>query len=363
MSKFILRITLTTAFLGTAALAIAQTAVQPAGSVASPVLGFILDTSGALRPMIGIPGSASVGQAMDLGLTMTQVAVPPGHDYILANTNSGLVLLRTQGKSVTQQAISAWPVQTTTNLATCYALAGGIGPGRKLTTCVQGPSSSAAMPAIDNIVLSRTGSAAAMLSRSEERIYSLGNLPDSPALIGTFDVADLGAISAFAISDDGKTLAVGASSGDSGSLFLVNTGQAAQPIGMMHHPSAISFLSNGSSAVVADDAENNIYMVSNGQLFAIASEIDGISKPIAIAVSNDNQRVFVGNSEPGSITTLSLSGGPAESIVCHCTPTGLYPTNTDSVFRLTEYSGRPVLLFDASAAEPRIVFVPAGLQF
>jgi hypothetical protein len=247
-------------------------------------------------------------------------------------------------------------------LASCYALGIKSSENRKLSTCIQPPSSPDVNPTIDRIILSSTGSAAALYSESEGRIYSLGNLYQSPVVVGTFDIYAFGKPTAFAITDDGQTLAMGVAAGGTGSLFLMNSRRTAHLIGTMNHASAIRFLTNSTNAIVADDADNKIYMLSNSQLFPIASEGDGISTPVAIALSNDNQRVFVGNTQPGSVTTLQLSGSSAGSTICHCTLTGLYPTNTDSVFRLTDYSGGPVLLFDGSGANPRIVFA-AGSQF
>jgi len=346
----------------TAAFSVAQNATQLSGSVASPVLSFVVDSLGALRPLMGIPGSASVGMALNLNLEISQAAVPPGHEYILAETNSGVLLLKAQGDSVTQQTINGLGNPASSRLASCYALGIKSSENRKLSTCSQSPSSPTVTPTIDRIVLSSIGSAAALYSESEARIYSVGNLYQSPVVVATFDLSAFGKPTAFAITDDGQTLAMGVAAGGPGSLLLVNSGRPARLIGTMNHPSAIRFLSNSTNAIVADDADNKIYMLSNSQLFAIASGDDGISTPVAIALSNDNQRVFVGNSQPSSVTTLQLSGSSAGSTVCHCTLTGLYPTNTDSVFRLTDYSGGPVLLFDGSGAKPRIVFA-AGSQF
>src|ERR1051325_6004744 len=52
-------------------------------SVNLPVLGFVLDQSGGLRPVMGIAGSASVGSPLNLGFSVAQAAVPANHDYVL----------------------------------------------------------------------------------------------------------------------------------------------------------------------------------------------------------------------------------------------------------------------------------------
>src|SRR2546428_9018037 len=57
-------------------------------SVTLPVLGFIVDQSGGLRPVIGIAGSASVGAPLGLGFPVVRAAMPANHDYILAMTGT-----------------------------------------------------------------------------------------------------------------------------------------------------------------------------------------------------------------------------------------------------------------------------------
>src|SRR5437588_6154970 len=51
-------------FLGAAISGAGQSSAPAPGVVAPPVLTFVLDSSGGLRPLIGIPGSASVGSAV-----------------------------------------------------------------------------------------------------------------------------------------------------------------------------------------------------------------------------------------------------------------------------------------------------------
>jgi hypothetical protein len=129
-------------------------------------------------------------------------------------------------------------------------------------------------------------------------------------------------------------------------------------IASMAHPAAIAFLHNSSNAVVADDVANTVSTIWAGQVFPVASSQDGIAQPTAIGTSNDDQRVFVGSSQSGSVITVGPNGTISQPMPCNCTLRGLFPTNTDSVFRLTDFAGGPVLLFDANRAAPRITFVP-----
>jgi DNA-binding beta-propeller fold protein YncE len=269
-----------------------------------------------------------VGAALDLGFDVLQAAIPPDHDYILATTseNNRPVLLQVRGDSITPRSMNE-------------------------------------LSKIDRIALSPTGSVAAFFSESERRIYAFGNLSQSPILLGKFETGELSSVSVLGISDDGRTVVLGASDGVTGSLFLINMNQVPRLIASMRHPSAVRFLHNSDDAIIADDLDNKVFVLSGGQVFAVATAEDGISAPVGIAVSNDNKKAFVGNSKPGSVTTIELFGRVSEPVPCNCTLTGLHATDTDSVFRLTDFSGTPILLFDGNSPVPRMMFVPVGSQY
>ncbi len=330
-----------------------------------PVLGFTLDQAGALRPLIGIAGAASVGAPLDLGFQVVSAAVPPNHDYILATATTGSwpMLLQIRDNTITVRSTESFnpPAGRSPRPPSDCAR-----ESRRQYDCFDDSDvSETSSPSItiDRIALSPTGSVAGFLSASAARIFAYGNLSQSPALMGTFDIGGVGAVTAFSLSDDGTTAIFAVSYGDTGSVFIVSPGQAPRLIASIHHSSAIQFMRNSSDAMIADDVENRIYAFSNGQVFAIAGPEDGIASPNGIAISNDKQKVFVGNSASGSITTIGLNGTGTQTTACNCTLSSLQPMSADSVFQLTDFSGSSLLLFDANSAAPRMLFVPAGTQF
>jgi hypothetical protein len=326
---------------------------QPSGSVTLPVLTYVVDSAGGLRPLTGLAGSASVGAALDLGFGLSQAAVPPQHDYLLATTaeNNTAVLIYIRGDAVTVQPLDSYVPQPTS-------------PGECTQDgdCSAQAAPSGHLPPIDRIALSPSGSAAGLFSASDARIYVFNNLSQSPNFLGAFEVSTWGSLTAFGISDDGQSLAVGSSNEAGGSLFLLRPGQAPRMIAPMTHPSIVQFLHNSSDAIIGDDVDNTIYGLAGGQVFAVASAKDGIAGPVGIAVSNDNNKAFVANSGSGSISIIGPYGNIAEPIPCNCAVTGLNPTNGDSILRLTDFSGGPVLLFDGHSATPRLVYVPVASQ-
>src|SRR5436853_7264737 len=65
---------------------ITQSSNRANASVSLPVLGFVLDQAGGLRPLVGIAGSASVGAPLDHGVVIVRAAIPANPDYIIAVT-------------------------------------------------------------------------------------------------------------------------------------------------------------------------------------------------------------------------------------------------------------------------------------
>src|SRR5581483_2162759 len=153
-----------------------------------------------LHPLNGIAGSASVGPSLNLGVNINRAVVSPAHDYILADTDSGLLLVKGQGTALTAEPINAIPAITTNNVSACYSIAPLSIVGRKISTCIQ-PSAGTTTPQIDAISLSSTGSAAALYSQAQQKIYSLNNFAQVPALIATLDTQTIGTIAALAVSD------------------------------------------------------------------------------------------------------------------------------------------------------------------
>jgi len=371
MSKIVFRILFVICIAVTSSLIYAQQAQQPAftivngldgnssgdqvnASVNLPVLGFMTDGAGGLRPLIGIAGSASVGAPLNLGFEIVGAAMPPDHDYILAMTRDGNwpTLLQVRGNTIiVQPFFNNFAVQQ----KECIGLDS---LERKQSRCMRWAPTS--VPKIDRIALSPTGSAAAFFSQAQGRIYAYGNLAQSPVLLTTFELGRSSSVNTLAISDDGRTVLV--ADGDPSAVFLVAPQQAPRLIASLSHPAAIQFLRHSGDAIIADDVENRIYALSNGQVYSIAASEDGIAAPAGIAVSNDNRKVFVGNSQSSSVTTIGLDGTGITSTPCQCTLTVFQSTSADSVFRLTDFSGGPVLLFDGKAATPRMLFVRARAQ-
>jgi hypothetical protein len=327
--------------------------LRPA-SVSRPILGYVADAAGALRPLMGVLGSASVEGALDLGFDVVEAAIPPHPDYILATTpGSNLpVLLQFRNGAWAGRSLDSY-------FGDCSQVLTAIAPWDwKPIGCVSSPIQPSLK--IDKVELSPTGSAAALYSQSTGKIVSLTDLSSAPAVAGQFAVGTLGAIDVFAISDDGHTLALAVSDGGTSALFVMTLRALPRRIGSSKHLSDIQFLRNSSAAIASDDVDEKVYWVSNGQMVPIAGAEQDIASPAAISLSDDNQKIFVASMQTNSISTIGLGGVVSEPILCHCILTGLHHLNADSVYRLNDFSGGSIVLLDGASTPPRILLVPVA---
>ena len=297
--------------------------------VYGPVLGFVPDREAGLAPLLGIPGAATVGPVIGPLPALRSVATSAGGRYALgvAGEDGHAVLLRNLGATP-----SAVPLE---NL----------------------PS------AIDRIVLSPTGSAAAVYSRGAGAITVIRGLPNSPEIAWSTPRMTLpGPVAALAVNDRGDSALAAVGEGGSMTVVLLQPGKDWRYLATAGAPVSLAFLVNRSDAVYADGAANQVFLVRNpgrtAELRLLAGEAQGVSHPVGVAATGDNRRVVIANSDPGGVLTVSLDGAKAVSLACRCSPSGLERLNGNAVFRVKETPGLPVHVFDGDSSMPRILVVP-----
>jgi len=310
-------------------LAAASEDPAPASAISGPILGWVFDRSvGGVRPILGVPGASILGEVLDLGFEMTRATVSPGQDYIVAVAGESreVVLVRIKRGAI---AVGVLP---------------GVSPGA------------------DEMVLSPTGSAAAFRYSTAGKIQVLSGLPEAPVMKREVDLASLGpVITAVAVSDDAELLLVAA---EDGTVWAAGQDGNARVVGKFGHVPALAFLPRSQDMLIADDADNAVYLLrdaaSPGQLLRLAGEQDGVAGPREVVASGDGQRAVVMNGGSGELIVLDLAGGPALKVACEVEATLLERLEGNTVFRLTEAAGREVWLFDGDWPEPRVVFAAAA---
>ncbi len=300
-------------------------AAQTGTALSGPTMGLVFDASqSALRPIRGIPGAATLGDAVNPGFPLASATVSPRQDFALAlrADDSSVVLVRAGGAS----------------------------------TAVPG-----ARPAPALMVFSPAGTTAALYDSGAGRVQVLTGLPDAAAVQSDVDISALaGPVAALAVDDAGSTLFLAAGAAETVALNRIGMDGTSQFLASFRSVAALRLSVDGREALVVDSAAGAVYAIRDlrgaGRMETIASGRDGLGTPIAVE-SDSAGRVFVAD-QAGNVTILDRGRGPAVSLPCGCMPTGLFRLSGTATFRLTDPSDGPMWVLDASGSDARIVAVP-----
>jgi hypothetical protein len=299
-------------------------------SFSQPALGFVFDpNSSGLRPIWGIAGVSNLGEILPLGAKLMRAWVSPRQNYALAESLDCTELL----------------------LVT-------LEPGPVETKPIAGSRSGA-----DKIAISPTGTAALLYFEKQRRIELLTGLPQSATFGAAMDLSALpGALTSLAVSDEGQAVLIGVTEESGGAVYVARPGGELQKISVAGEPTALSFFPQRLDGLLADRVNSSVWLLKDilGAAIGVqlAGESNGIDRPIAVASSDDSQRIFVANSGSNSLATLELATGRLAIVQAGSSVSGLHRLKGDSVFRITELSDRPLLILDGGTAETRVVFVP-----
>ena len=293
--------------------------------IQAPTLGYVLDPAiSAIRPILGIPGASILGKPIDLGLPIDYVAFSADPNSMLAlSEHHPILLVRDSLGRLSHTPLTATSYKT------------------------------------DRIVLSPTGSAAALIDTAGSATQVIAGLPENPYVSRVAELPSVyGSLTFLAVSDNAAFMLTAFS--DSNAVFLL-TSDSVRPIGAFGQVTAMTFLHERPDALIADGLYNEVYLVRDVPGLAgkalLAESISGISGPVGIAASGDNRRFYVANAESAEIVILDPTN-PPERVTCHCQPTGLHPLRTDGVFRLTTTpADEPFWVFDGRTLPARTIEV------
>ncbi|MBI2680405.1 MAG: hypothetical protein HYX25_05285 [Candidatus Solibacter usitatus] len=307
-----------------------STAAAQSPRMRGALSGFVFDPDArGVRPLLGIPGAATMGDPLLAGVDLQNAAVSPDGDYALAITNDGRGLL----------AILQLSGNTSVRALGAETAAG------------------------DTIELSPLGTYAVLYHHATQSLQVVKGLPGAPSLGQRMDVARHGGpLSAFAINDQGTVL-MAAPAGQVGQVYVFASDGEPHLISTVRHTADLAFI-NATDAVLADDRHNEVYLLRSvtgvTATLPLAREAQGLAHPQSVAVSRDQRTVYVANAGSADIIAINLSDGVTARYACPCAPSAVRRLNGTAVFRLTEPDDGPLWLFDGDSAQPRIVFVPAS---
>jgi hypothetical protein len=294
--------------------------------VQGPLLGYLFDANAkGLRPILGVLGSSRLGPAIDAGVSFDQAVVSRKHDYALGQAaGSGDVFV--------------------VRLDRVPAVALPLG----------------SLPAPAAFVASPGGSSAALYFAATSRMQVFTGLPESPTLAREIDASAVSSLSTMAVSDDGQCVV--AIADGSATVFSQAGARVLEGLAAV----ADAHFAIGTQDVYLSDVSNQqvlaIFDASGAaRRKIIAGAVDGISQPVAIALSPDNARLFVANADAGNIGVITLNAPPGAITFtgCDCSPTRLEPLIGNALFRVTDGSDGPMLVFDAISSQ--LTFIPADL--
>ncbi|MFB3779236.1 MAG: hypothetical protein ACE141_16585 [Bryobacteraceae bacterium] len=310
-------------------LVCAGISAQEAAPVSGPILGFVADASSGVRPIIGIPGAATLGSALLSTTQAENVVFSTGRDYALA-------LLAPDRR-----------VALFRDLRTAPSVADLPAP-----------------PGAGRLAVSPSGNAAVLYYPEAGAVAVLNGLPDSPALSWSTAAPQLTAeLAALAVADGGGGILL--ASGQRSPVWLIRPDGGPQVLSYVAASPSLAFLPSSLDALIADGGASTVTLARDVEgsirLTQVGGPAEGVSNPVAVVASADGRNALVANSEPAGVVTLSLGGGESSLVPCNCRVTALEPLSGGAAFRVNQPGDGPIWLLDAAVSPPRMVFVPESL--
>lgn len=297
--------------IGLASLSLAQLRV--------PVAGYVTDASSQVRPLIGAPGAALMGEPVALPQGASSVRISPDQQFAI----------------VSGKELAVLP-------------SGPDGLGASIT--VPG-----AMSSPDLIEFSAEGSAAALYSAKSHQIQIVTGLPAAPQVTRELSVTD--DVAALAISADAGTLLAAASNGN---VLLLAADGSTRLVASGNSIVALRFLADASRAAAIDQARNQILLLSGlpdaPAVQVLQNEQGGVNSPSAVQVTADGRRALIANTGNNNILNVDLTTGDVSATPCAFPPAFLQPLPRGT-FLVTDTERKLVWIFDPVAA--RVSYVPA----
>ena len=302
-------------------------AAQDPAPVSGPLVGFVFDNAAGIRPVLGVPGAATLGRPVMRSSGLEAVVFSPARDYALALAPRGGQVMLLKDLATAGAAVSLQ-----------------VAPGAA------------------RFAISPSGDAAALYYPEAQAVSVLTGFPDAPAVSWSVEAPYLAdGLGALAVSDEGSAVLI-AAAGDQSPVWLLTPATGARFLSHVSSSPSLAFLSKSSDAVVADAGNSTVVLVRDpagqAETTQIGGAAEGLSRPIAVAVTADNRRVLVANAASGGVVSLSLAGEAPLALPCDCEVTGLERLAGGVTFRLSAPGQSPLWLLDAASSPPRVVFVP-----
>jgi hypothetical protein len=228
---------------------------------------------------------------------------------------------------------------------------------------VQPPLSRAipdAEPRVSEIRVSPAGYSAALLYPASQQIQVIRGLPANPVIAFSLSTSlmDL-PMRRVAVNDDASVVLVSFAENDHEIIYRWNPTDGFRLLATTPRVGALAFVGS-TSAVFADSVTNEVFLAGDASRQSavrfLAGADEGVSRPIAIGVSNRNE-IILANAGSGKLMTFASDGRILGTQTCNCKLSGLYPLAT-GLFRLTDPLNKTMYILDGGEPGNRIAFVP-----
>ena len=298
--------------------------VQPGAVKPAPSTGYLWSSSDqTLRAIVGVPGASRLGPSLvPAGVYATASASPLTSSALLVDKAGDLFALQ---------------------LPSGTAL--GISTG---------------LPATARIRFAPSGSAATVFTPGNQSLLEVTGLPTAPASVAVSVPAGL----ADAVLGDSGSLLV-ATHGSGGTAIAVVIKGNTSSLTTVGSFGGFAFLPGTDDAVIVDNSAKTIalwHSVSASPThLVIPSSL--INDAVAVGASRDGRWALIANGSDTRLVRVDLSGAsPATAASCLCQPSTVDPLAGNALFRISDANGAapsPAWTADASAAQPRLLSIPA----
>jgi hypothetical protein len=297
-------------------------------SLIGPVEGFVFDApSRGVRPVVGLVGASSFGPILVRGVDYASVA--PRKDYALTVRGDRAMLVSGLGSGI--PAASALPFT------------------------IRSPEGAA---------WSDDGSVAVLYSRSGNWIQTVAGFPTEVTAASSIDLTPLGGSLAVVAADlTGQHIAIGMG-GDSGGVYVMDSGHGFAEILPMAQPIGLAFSSDGRTLYTLDGAAAQIVAVDLGSFVSRSFPLNGLTDPVALAVAPDSvgrQTIYVAGRSDRMLQSYDASSNALLASV----PLGFAPNSIAAFGNNTYVLGprasaiEPLWSFRAGPM-PAVYFIPAA---
>lgn len=303
-------------------------AIAAAGDqMAGPTSGLLIDPeTRAIRPIVGVPGSAYAGESAVREADFA-LAAPDGRTALISRDSALFVLRRLDAEQPVWRSLGDETV------------------------------------ALGRAAWSQDAKALALHLPETARLQLWSGMQDAPEIAGEVDLSTVeGSLTALSVASDGRTAFAAFESEEHGVLYILKAGETPRMLMPLNLPGAMTI--QDSALYVADRERNEVIRIENWDfslsVSTVATAAHGVANPVGIALANRGETLLVANGETRQVIAIGVKSSAVEAAVeLDFIPTRLEPTG--SVFLLASgiAGERPAQVLDAASMKVFFVPIPA----